>query len=235
VLVYGDHADEADPRVRLGEIDAHLREAGCDTWALVEAGRLVQGLLDAERAGLGFDEETPLATACGRAMHELALGRSTGFAETLGRLPLPARVELKVPEGYAFYAVYPQLHADAAVPGSGHQVIGIRSIGTSLAAAVAARCGGPPALSVRPVGHPFRRELRLGPSLETALGRGAEFAVVDEGPGLSGSSFLCVARALLSRGVPARAIHLFPSHPGPPGREARPEDRTLWERLPRRW
>jgi hypothetical protein len=201
----------------------------------VEAGRLVQGLLDAEREQLGFDEATPLANACGRAMYELALGRAPDFGEMLRSVSLPARVELKVPEGYAFYAVYPQLYADAAAPGSGLQTVGIRSIGTSLAAAVAVRCGGPPALSVRPVGHPFRRELRLGPKLESALRRGGEFAVVDEGPGLSGSSFLCVARALLSRGVPASSIHLFPSHPGPPGPHAGPEDRALWERLPRRW
>jgi hypothetical protein len=62
---------------------------------------------------------------------------------------------------------------------------------------------------------------------------GTSFAIVDEGPGLSGSSFLCVVRELIARGVPARRIHLFPSHSGSPGPEAAPSDRALWEDLPR--
>jgi hypothetical protein len=98
-------------------------------------------------------------------------------------------------------------------------VIGIRSIGTGLAAVVAAVAGeGSIVFSVRPQGHPFDRRLSLSPSLETAILNGApEIAIVDEGPGLSGSSFGCVADWLEDRGVPPESIAFFPSHRGTPG------------------
>ena len=63
------------------------------------------------------------------------------------------------------------------------------------------------AVTVRPVGPPFERRLALGPRLARALtrhqGRGA--AVVDEGPGLSGSSFAAVLDLLESSGWPESA------------------------------
>lgn len=226
VLVYGDHADEVDPREDLQTLAVRPP----DRWTLVETGRLVQGLLDAEFAELGCDELTPLSRACGEAMLALAAGRP--WIDALRGVPLPSRVTLKVPEGYAFYAVYPELYAQAA-GAAPYTAIGIRSIGTSLAAVVAARSGSGAPFFVRPVGHPFHRELRLGPQLDSALRGRGPFAIVDEGPGLSGSSFLCVARALIERGAEPGDIHLFPSHPGAPGAHASPEDRALWERLPK--
>ena len=92
-------------------------------------------------------------------------------------------------------------------------VIGIRSIGTGLAALVAAALGAKPPVTVRPTGHPFRREVSSGPSLHGGAYRGshAPYAIVDEGPGLSGSSFGAVADWLEARGVAgARAHSLLP-------------------------
>ena len=73
-------------------------------------------------------------------------------------------------------------------------MIGIRSIGTSLAAVVAAAGKGETSASVRPGGHPFARTLSIGVRMTGKLLVAADakgtrrplFAVVDEGPGLSG-------------------------------------------------
>ena len=75
-----------------------------------------------------------------------------------------------------------------------------------------------------PVGHPFRRELSLTEELEAELlaDPAAVFAVADEGPGLSGSSFGAVADFLERRGVAPGRVHFFPSHGGPPGPQASP-------------
>src|SRR5207253_11092270 len=105
----------------------------------------------------------------------------------------PERVEIRRPEGYAFYALYPEAYSAAAsaLDGVGPiKVVGIRSIGTGLAAMVAARLGGELPVTVRPVGDPFRRELSISAELAAALldDAHASFAIVDEGPGLSGSS-----------------------------------------------
>ena len=98
------------------------------------------------------------------------------------------------PEGYSFYALYPEayLEAASALAGTPVHAIGIRSIGLGLAALIAAACDGAMPISVRPVGHPFQRELRLSPALQRRLLEGAPdtvYAIADEGPGLSGSSF----------------------------------------------
>jgi hypothetical protein len=239
VLVYGDHADRAEPRALLAQLRSRIeKQRGCDTWALVEAGRLVQGLLDDQMSALGKDDCTPLSDACSRWMAALAHGdpEVAQALERLEQLALPEAVSLRVPEGYAFYAVYPELYALAARELAGPvQAIGIRSIGTSLGATVAANAGGPPPLSVRPVGDPFRRELRLGPGMKGRLSAEVSHAIVDEGPGLSGSSLLCVARELMARGVPEERIHVFPSHGGNPGAEASSEDQAVWQRLRRHW
>ena len=60
---------------------------------------------------------------------------------------------------------------------------------------------------MRPEGHPFDRILRWSDKqlawFAKASRADAMFVIVDEGPGLSGSSFLSVAEALCDAGVPA--------------------------------
>ncbi|MFL5249932.1 MAG: hypothetical protein ACJ79V_19080 [Myxococcales bacterium] len=223
MLVYGDHADEADPREVIADVSARVRRGDREN-ARIEAGRLVQGLLDAEQAAAGADDLTPLAESCARALAGLDL-------RALQRFALPSRVTMKLPEGYAFYAVYPELYTAAArrAPAA-LRPIGIRSIGTSLAAVLP---GGERALSVRPIGHPFERRLELSARLRSELGRDRSYAIVDEGPGLSGSSFAAVAEALLERGVAPGDIHLFPSHGNGPGPRASERTRSLWQQLPK--
>ena len=89
--------------------------------------------------------------------------------------------------------------------------IGIRSIGTSLSALVAAalerRGARVASCTVRPTGHPFDRKLDTVPVQKPD----AWYAVVDEGPGLSGSTFAAVAEKLTELGIPDHRIVLFPS------------------------
>jgi hypothetical protein len=67
---------------------------------------------------------------------------------------------------------------------------------------------------VRPRGEPFARRLRCEPALEEELlaETDAHFFIVDEGPGLSGSSLTCVASALRQLGVPRSRIVFLPSY-----------------------
>jgi hypothetical protein len=68
--------------------------------------------------------------------------------------------------------------------------------------------------TLRPRGHPFERRPALGPALATRLAEESDrsyFLIVDEGPGLSGSSFAGVAERLSALGVPDERIVFLPS------------------------
>ncbi|WNG19479.1 hypothetical protein [Cystobacter fuscus] len=261
MLVYGDRPRSRAPGEVLADLRRQLAEAEAlpagILWhtalarLLIDAGMLAQGLLDARYEQEGHDEQGPeqeralaLPLAVARALWESHRGghrvRSAlpwEALEALERASLPDAVTLKTPEGYAYYALYPEAYMEAArgLPGGrAARVIGIRSIGTSLACAVAAGADAVLApMTVRPGGHPFQRELRLGPGVEAALRRserGTPFAIVDEGPGLSGSSFGAVADTLERAGVPVEQLHFFPSHGGEPGPMASEAHRVRWRR-----
>ncbi|MDB5473250.1 MAG: Cell division protein FtsK, partial [Devosia sp.] len=136
-------------------------------------------------------------------------------------------------EGYAFYALYPESYIAAARQSGLDQhttIIGIRSIGAGLAALVGAALGASCIHTVRPVGHPFERRLALSEALANQLAGDGAYAIADEGPGLSGSSFNCVADWLVEHGVAEERIHFFPSHGGDLGSAAQPRHRQRWAR-----
>ncbi|MDQ3928628.1 MAG: hypothetical protein M3328_05715 [Chloroflexota bacterium] len=153
------------------------------------------------------------------------------------------RVLVKIPEGFAFYTLYPEQYCAAALRWlSDHEtaqtrkaaVVGIRSIGTTLAAVVAAtlRAHGWDVVSItaRPTGHPFQREVTI--SAERV--EGAEWGlVVDEGPGLSGSSMSGVGQALVGTGLARTKISFLPAHINEPGSVASEEVRAWWSSTPR--
>lgn len=150
-------------------------------------------------------------------------------------------VTIKLPEGFAFYGLYPEAYAEAALRWRRDHaeartcgVVGVRSIGTTLSAVVAAALRGAGVdarrLTVRPTGHPFARELSLDPSL---LEGAADALVVDEGPGLSGSSMAAVAEALVRAGVAPDRIAFLPGHGGEPGGQASERVRRRWRETPR--
>ena len=261
MLFYGDATRTEDARAKLSGIARALREAeampagiarhGALAAAFIEAGELAQGVADADAAARGGrDGRSPAGDAALALLTRLAAALRTswdsGFARldpvpaealrALGAAPLPDAVRTKRAEGFAFYALYPEAYLEAAraagLPrGRQTKVVGIRSIGAALGALVAAAAGAPPPATLRPVGHPFRRELSLSEEMEAELlaDPAATFAVADEGPGLSGSSFGAVADFLEDRGrvAPGR-VHFFPSHNGGPGPQASPRHRARW-------
>jgi hypothetical protein len=253
VIVYGGRPRRTRTAGLIEELAATAGTAGGALGLLLDAGALAQGLLDADFARRGHDEDSALAAACGAltlAAVQAWQGAEAGLAgapaaagvraalAALAALELPAEVDVVEPEGYAFYALYPEMVAAAAaeLPESELVVIGVRSIGTSLAAVVAAVRGAAAPVTVRPVGHPFARELRLGPRLTARLRAAAPratFAVVDEGPGLSGSSFGAVADWLEGNGVAPARLRFLPSHAGAPGRRASARHRRRWEEAAR--
>jgi hypothetical protein len=261
MIVYGDHPRHEEPRAKLAGLAAALHGAaalppGLDRHtalvaALIDAGELAQGLADADFASRGMDAASPSADAAMALLARIAqsvwLSWQTGFAQAgplplvqiaaLDALSLPPILIGKRAEGFAYYALYPEAYALAAsaLPEGALRVIGLRSIGTTLGAMVAAARGAPVPCTLRPVGHPFRRELAVDATLASALlaGPAARFAVVDEGPGLSGSSFGAAMDFLETRGVDLSRIHLLPGHPGEPGPEAGARERARWARVAR--
>ncbi len=259
MLVYGDQVRVVEPRGALQALQDDLervwrRRPGRErhdalTTAFVRAGELAAALADADFGERGADEVSGRQDAGMDLLTDLAraLDRSwrSGFAD-LGERPsagpviaadMPTAVKLKLAEGFAFYAVYPEAYLEAARGlAEPPVVIGLRGIGAALAALVAAASGGARPFTLRPAGPPFDRCPIIGPKLEAAiLARpNALFAIADEGPGLSGSSFGGVADWLEARGVARERIVFLPSHPGDPGPEARPDHLARWRAAERR-
>lgn len=253
MLVFGDRSEHADPSKRLATIGRGLGEL--ETMAgglarhsaiaalLIDSGCLLQGFADADFQQAGEDSWTPQTDALGSFVLGFArmLCRSwdSGFSE-FGEAPpvpqisdAPETVQLKTPEGFAFYAVYPEAYIEAArrlrliAP---PRVIGIRSIGTTLGSVVAAALDAEPPGTVRPFGDPFARRVAVDAGLERRLLDGeAHYILVDEGPGQSGSSFGAVADWLQQRGVPLERIAFLPSHGGAPGEQASRAHRQRWD------
>jgi adenine/guanine phosphoribosyltransferase-like PRPP-binding protein len=199
--------------------------------ALLLAGELECGIADA------YPEA---ASSCERLTDQLAdalfIGEPTAsinpnfqkpdfvsLIDAARALPTCDQLSISTPEGFAYYALHPLAYADVIrqIPAfHGLLVVGIRSIGTTLSAvtAVAACARGIVAkrFTVRPQGHPYNRTAEFTAEQMTAVRNavscGANFAVVDEGPGSSGSSFLAVAEALEQAGAPLEKIVLVSGH-----------------------
>ena len=260
MLVYGDVRRQADPReeaIRLQDAIEAARRLGPGlprhaalVGALIAAGELVQGVADAAFRETGIDAQDHATARLTGLLLRLAdsvwASWRSGFAD--GEIPdrhevaracaelAPDPVEIRLPEGFAFYAVYPEAYALAASASgldASATVIGLRSIGTTLGAMVAAGLGASDLVTVRPAGHPFRRTVSLSPRLRDRFGPGGRVAVADEGPGLSGSSFGAVLGLLDNRGIAPESVALFPSHGGEPGHQAADETRRRYGRARR--
>ncbi|MDA8155289.1 MAG: hypothetical protein M0Z52_02395 [Actinomycetota bacterium] len=147
--------------------------------------------------------------------------------EKLQVLRVPDTVTLRVSEGFAYYGLYPETYMEAArrfaadylTRGKSKAVcIGLRTIGSALSALVAAVLENEGVevlpLTVRPRGEPFERKLLIDRLLQktiAGLKEKAWFLIVDEGPGLSGSTICSVADALSIMGIPDERIVMFTS------------------------
>ena len=225
MLVFRENAGRAryPSATLIRELDSFLRSANSNhgeqrhellTNALVRAGEIECALADLRLAAASAAESLSDEIA-----RELLL-READYESAFARLAaqhLPESLTITTPEGFAYYALDPLRYAETirefrAEPAF---VIGIRSVGTVLSAVAAAtlRCQR---MTVRPTGHPYDRELRFTAEQSAAIRRqaerGARFFIVDEGPGLSGSSFLATAEAIEREGVPAERITLLGSH-----------------------
>jgi hypothetical protein len=259
MLVYGDPKFCLPSRALIGNFQAHLAQCNPSSLddlrsLLIEAGQLEQAVADAATDHQLITTTTRLtdsvaAIFCLRWMHgvEGSPAPAEPIAKSLNQIlgALSANSDLantkltvKVPEGFAFYALFPEQYCATALTwaqqhfNSGQViVVGIRSIGTTLSSVVKETLllAGWDAkrITVRPTGHPFQRRVELNLPI-TAADR---VLVVDEGPGISGSSMAAVAQACESKG--AREISFLPGHGDEPGASASEEIRALWQRTPR--
>jgi hypothetical protein len=242
MLVYGDQREVVKPRELMAAIAARLKSLRPMPAGIARHSKLAATLIEAGRLLQGVEDQGSSAADLRSFIHRLAgcmIRSHDSNYERLGDLPpvpaivLPETAQLRLPEGFAFYAVYPEDYVEAArklkLEGP-PRVIGIRSIGTTLGPVVAAALGAEPAISVRPFGDPFAREVELP---EGIIDEEAHYVVVDEGPGLSGSSFGSVADQLEKKGVPLDRIAFLCSHWGDLGHEASEDHRRRWQRAQR--
>jgi hypothetical protein len=184
--------------------------------------------------------------ASSRGERDRAADAAGALAVALDSVPagaLPRTITLRVSEGYAYSALHPESYADAAdhlwaKAQPAHVIcLGIRGIGAGLSGVVAAaleRHGVTTSLhTVRPHGHPLDRTLALDDDLASVLRADAAHAwcaIVDEGPGPSGSSFASVAVAVTALGFPPERVVVFPG--GNPDGNSFPSAsaREVWSR-----
>lgn len=216
--------------------------------ALITAGALEGALAD---EGDGSAESSRLQSTAAAVTERIAaayLGGDPGLLawldEELRALYGPGRLRLGRPEGFAYYALHPRDFAEAALSLAGLRrspvtVVGIRTIGVTLAAVVKAaleREGhNVDRLSVRPGGHPYDRVTEFSEEQLAHIRRRRDvdtrFIVVDEGPGLSGSSFLSVGEALAVAGVPFDRIAFLGSRAFDPRTLVAPDSARRWGRF----
>ncbi len=195
--------------------------SGFKTGALLRAGELECAVADgADACVLPFAELTDVladALVVGQLPDDFQ-----NIKEAALHAPFPQEVSVSTPEGFAYYALQPLAYSQVLdkLPSLPEKVvvIGIRSIGSTLSAitAAGARLRGAQVerFTVRPVGHPYNRHTEFSASELRIVqaSSAAAFLVVDEGPGLSGSSLLSVAEALERAGTAPEKIVLFCAH-----------------------
>ena len=247
---------EALDRIFLDLVEGRGSPRDLATEALIEAGTLEAAVVDQlnpARDGAG-PREAPwraMTLGAGRlfraSRREPArvpeLARSARRAlEAARKAGAPQQVTVRTPEGYVWHALYPETYLEAArrlLASSAERpltVIGVRGVGVSLSAAVAAELEAAgqevDSLTLRPRGDLFDRTVRLEPALAAALERraraGGGFLIVGEGPGPSGSSFASIAQALNTLGAGDDQIVLMPSVATDGGGLGSEEARRRW-------
>ena len=209
--------------------------------ALLRAGELECALADAESAAQAVAARiADLVAEPLLRTSQFDVRDARALIEALAAQSLPSVVTISPPEGFAYYALHPLAYASAVARLGRSEfwgVIGIRTIGSTLSAvsAAALRHTGAWAerITVRPHGHAFDRVTEFSTAQRSwieGLGERARFLVVDEGPGLSGSSLLSVAEALERHGIAAERITLLSGHECRPARLCARDAAARWRR-----
>ncbi|MGC2211208.1 MAG: hypothetical protein WA532_13960 [Candidatus Korobacteraceae bacterium] len=216
--------------------------------ALIAAGELECALLDGSEGNASLpDISCEIASEITDALAEGLFTKHkdslSSILQKVEQLRIGDRCEVAVQEGFAYYALHPRKVAMLIEElGYGTRletcvcVLGIRSIGVTLGAVACAALTlrGIPCrrISVRPTGHPYDRRLEVSPLLRQwiELAGDAEFLIIDEGPGISGSSFLAVAEALEGCGVANSRIHLIGSRAVDPATLRAADASRRWRR-----
>ncbi|GAC1644686.1 MAG: hypothetical protein NVS9B15_01950 [Acidobacteriaceae bacterium] len=181
-------ASALDVLLRAGELEAGLADVACPA-------AQVEQLTDA--AARAVVNEGPLATEQLKILEQA-----------------PETLLIGTPEGFAFYLLHPLSFRELAREVHGGRepaaVVGIRSIGATLSAVVAATIKAE-RITVRPVGHPYERTVTLNPEQSRWVADRADrqFYVVDEGPGFSGSSLISTCEALERAGISNERIAIL--------------------------
>jgi hypothetical protein len=198
--------------LRAGELECALEDAHVPAVESTAASNITNAFA---AAALSCDSLAQPYDAC--ELRQIAV-------ETLDAIHSSCAVNIGTPEGFAYYALHPLDYADLVerlgLRAPRAVVIGIRSIGTTLSAVVAAKLRqlgiAAERMTVRPMGHPYHRQSRFAlwqkEVIARAAANGAAFLVCDEGPGRSGSSLLSVAEALEALEAPADRILTLCSH-----------------------
>jgi hypothetical protein len=219
--IFREGRREVSGPAMLRDLVRRLESADSLLDCLIQAGELESALTDLN---------TPAAPAAARLTDALAVRLCTGDANSgidpnqlAGQIEAPETISISPPEGFTYYALHPLDFARVTDRIADHPaacaVIGVRSIGTTLSAVTTAalnmRGRAATRITVRPSGHPYARRTELSPEQECRIAeqltQSAQFLVVDEGPGRSGSTFLSVVEALGRLGVPRERITIVGS------------------------
>jgi hypothetical protein len=218
--------DQQDALLRAGDLECVLADTGQQSGALQ-----VAGVTDCLASALVRGDRLVVAESC---------------LQILNSIELSGEVAIRTPEGFAYYGLHPldyarlvERHLEECQNIAGAAVLGIRTIGTTLSAVVEAELRrhriAASRITVRPHGHPFRRECRFSHEQRDWVAEracsGDKFFIVDEGPGLSGSSFLSVANALQVEGVDPEDIVFFCSRVPDVASFCTETSRELWPRF----
>ncbi len=206
---------------------------------LLRAGELECALLDVEESNPNWAAFPALTDSLAKSL----LNNDNVIPSRIDHAYLPDTLTVSPPEGFAYYGLHPRAYADVLeelVPLVPRMVIvGIRTIGTILSAVccAAALKRGVQAqrFTVRPKGHPYDRKTNFTAEQLERVQREAEanadFLIVDEGPGLSGSSFLSVGEALERAGIPREKITFICSHEPNANGLCAPDGVRRWQRF----
>ena len=209
--------------------------------ALIAAGELECALLDT------VCEDDSSASIAAEITDDLAHALLTSpkhscasILQKVEHIRAASSYQVAVQEGFAYYALHPRkfvMLLDTLDMAPQVAVLGIRSIGVTLSALACAalRLRGIDCqrITVRPTGHPYDRKVELSPELCAWVDHlyGAKFLIVDEGPGISGSSFLSVAEALQECGIESNEIQMLGSRNVDPATLRAEDAAARWSRF----